>query len=366
VIVDDRRVLLDLLGEQWSGLCALTGIDPMPSTALLADLLGPLSATPLSHGPVSACDIADDRTPVEFSLAFNRDERPSLRILAEAQPDRPGLSPGLGSAEDFLRRQVGRPGFVLSRLRQVRDLFATDAPQGGFAMWQSLVFRAGREPEFKIYLNPEIHGVDRSAEVVGEAMARLGLSAAWQTIQAVSLRPGELGRADRLAFFALDLHDGPRTRIKVYVAHQDAETDDIVRAAGVAPGVNPEQAADFCAVAGGRPARFDGRPLMSSFTLASGHDRPVGYSVYVPIRSYVDDDAEARQRTMTLLDRHGFAGADLDSAIAAVARRPLDQGVGLLAHTSLRLGRPQPGLTVYLSAEAYHVSPPRTRRSLVG
>jgi DMATS type aromatic prenyltransferase len=361
----DGRPLLDLLGDQWAGLCAVTGIDPVPSTALLADLLGSAGAAPLSGGPASACDIADDHTPVEFSIAFNQGDRPALRILAEAQPARPGGAAGFGAAMEFLLRQTGRPGFVLSRLPVVRSIFATDAPPGGFAMWHSLVFRAGREPEFKIYLNPEIHGVDRSAEVVAEAVDRLGLSAAWQAVRTHGLRAGELGRADRLAFFALDLHDGPRARIKVYVAHQDAETADIVRAAQVADGVDAAQAADFCAVAGGRPGRFAGRPLLSSFTLTPGHDRPVGYSVYVPIRSYVDDDAEARQRTITLLDRHGFTGADLDPAIAAVARRPLDQGVGLLAHTSLRLGRPQPGLTVYLSAEAYRVSPPRPRRSLV-
>ena len=59
-----------------------------------------------------------------------------------------------------------------------------------------------------------------------------------------------------------------------------------------------------------------------------------------------------------LLSRYGFDhAADLDRAIAAVTRRPLHDGVGLIAHVSLRLGRPRPGLTVYLSAEAYGVAP---------
>jgi hypothetical protein len=367
----DTRSLLDLLTVQWTGLCALTGIDPVSSTALLSDLLGPAGAAALPDGPATASEIADDHTPVEFSLAFNHRDRPTLRILGEAR----GVN-DFGAAEAFLVRQAGRPGFAWSRLARVRDLFLPDTPgpdaqgpdargpdtpgpdpQGpdargsGFAMWHSLVFRPGKEPEFKIYLNPEAHGPRRAPAVVAEALKRLGVSTVLPT------RP-----ADRFVFFALDLHDGPRTRIKVYVAHPGATTGDILRAASAVDGVDPWQAAEFCADAAGRPERFTGRPLVSSFTLTPGQDRPVGYSVYVPIRSYVDDDAEARERIGRLLDRHGFAGADLDRALAAVARRPLDEGVGLLAHASLRLGRPQPGISVYLSAEAYQVSPPRVRQ----
>src|SRR5262249_52513475 len=97
-------------------------------------------------------------------------------------------------------------------------------------------------------------------------------------------------------------------------------------------------------------------------TLTEGIDKPVGYSLYVPIRSYVRDDDEARDRVMALLTRHGFDGSALDRAITAVTQRPLDAGVGLIAHVSLRLGRPRPGVTVYLSPGPHRVSPRPPRR----
>jgi hypothetical protein len=100
---------------------------------------------------------------------------------------------------------------------------------------------------------------------------------------------------------------------------------------------------------------------VGSYTFLGDIGRPAGYSAYVPIRSYVSDDEEARYRVVTLLDRYGFDSTELDRIIAALVNRPLHEGVGLIAHISLRLGPPRPGVTVYLSAEAYQVAPPRER-----
>jgi hypothetical protein len=167
-----------------------------------------------------------------------------------------------------------------------------------------------------------------------------------------------LARLDRLTFFALDLHDGPHARVKLYLSHHDATERDVARIAGIVEGIAPQEAAEFCVTATGGSAFRADRPLVSSYTFLSGRDRPVGFSVYVPIRSYVKDDEEARDRAVSLLNRYGFDSRQLDQMIAAVARRPLRDGAGLVAHVSLRLGLPRPGVTVYLSAEAYQTSPP--------
>jgi hypothetical protein len=198
--------------------------------------------------------------------------------------------------------------------------------------------------------------------VVDEAMNRLGLSTPYRAALQRAVRPGELGRADRLTFFALDLHDGSHARVKLYVSHHNALIRDVVRAASAVDGVDTDELAEFCIAAGGSTGVFTERPLVSSYTFLGETDRPAGYSLYVPIRSYVSDDEEARDRVAALLDRYGFASADLNRIIAALATRPLRDGVGLIAHVSLRLGPPRPGVTVYLSAEAYEVSPPRLRR----
>ncbi|GIM90371.1 tryptophan dimethylallyltransferase family protein [Paractinoplanes toevensis] len=351
--------VLEHLAGQLNPLCRVLDLDPTTPLDLLAGLLGPHGARSLADPPAWPSDIADDHSPVEFSIAFNHTEPPALRLLAEVPGVPPGIDTNTRAAYAFLADNAARFGLATERLDAVRDVFATTQPAGNFALWCSLVFRHGRDPEFKVYFNPEVAGVDRAPELVEEALGRLGLGDSYRTMLARSIRPGELGRRDRLAFFALDLHDGPQARVKLYVSHYDADAADAARAATVVDGVDPDEVAEFCLAAGGG-SRFGGRPLVGSYTLAGGADRPVGYSVYVPIRDYVDDDLQARERVAALLARHGFSTAPLHRSIAAVSRRPLAAGVGLIAHVSLRLGPPRPGVTVYLSAEAYEVAQPRS------
>ena len=74
------------------------------------------------------------------------------------------------------------------------------------------------------------------------------------------------------------------------------------------------------------------------------------------------DDQEARDRALAVLDHFGLDAARCDAAIAAVARRPLAAGRGLVSHISLRMGVPRPGVTVYLSTEIYGIKPVRDGR----
>src|SRR5262249_9283875 len=152
---------------------------------------------------------------------------------------------------------------------------------GGFALWFSLVFRSGRCPEFKVYFNPEVKGAARAPELVAEALRRLGLDTSYRTMLDHGVRPGELGRGDRLTFFALDLHDGPQARVKLYLTHHSADVQDVIRAAGAVDGVDVTALAEFCTTAGGGAGTFERRPLVGSYTLTEGADKPVGYSVYV-------------------------------------------------------------------------------------
>jgi DMATS type aromatic prenyltransferase len=325
------------------------------SADLIGDLLGPAGQRPIQAGPAWPSDVADDHTPVEFSLAFDHHGGSTLRVLAEAAVPDPATPADLSPALAFLRRQSSRHRLALSRLDRVRDLFTTHRPQGVFGMWHSLILRA--VPEFKVYLNPEIHGADQADPLVTEALGRLGATSAWRTVRTRALRPG----ADRLTFFALDLHNAETSRIKLYVSQHHADLADVARAAAVVDGVDPAEVTEFCRIAAGSAGPFDARPVISSYTFAAGEARPVGYSVYVPIRSYVTDDRQARDRTRVLLSRHGVDPDRLDPAIAAVAARPLEAGVGLIAHVSLRVGPPRPGVTVYLSSEAYQVRTPPPR-----
>ena len=349
----------DHLTGQLGRLCDVLEMNPAVPVDLLVGALGDHAERLLSKPPIWPSDVADDHSPVEFSIAYNDHEPPALRILAEVLSRVPGVRANMSAAYDFLEDQAPRFGLSMSRLHAVRDLFTTDEPQGLYALWCSLVFRSRRQPEFKVYLNPEIEGPERAPELVEEAFRRLRLGTSYDSMLEHAVRPGELGGLDRLTFFALDLHDEPQARVKLYLSHYDADPRDVARAAAVVDGVDPAEVAEFCRLAGGA-GRFDGRPLVGSYTFTGNADVPVGYSIYVPIRSYVGDDLEARERVLPLLDRYRFDVATFDRAIAAVTRRPLADGVGLIAHVSLRLGPPRPGLTVYLSAEAYDVCPPRS------
>lgn len=351
--------ILEHLNGQLARLCEAVGTNPATPVSLLRDLLGSNGSRPLSKPPAWPSNVADDHTPVEFSLAYNEGEPPSLRILGEALGTPPDALSNISAAYRFIDTQVDRFGLSTSRLESVRDLFATQHPHGEFALWFSLVFRSGRRPEFKVYFNPEVKGVQRAPDLVAEALDRLGLGKSYQAMLDRAVRPGELGRNDRLTFFALDLDDGPQSRVKLYLSHHHADVRDMVRAASMVDGVDASQVAEFCEAAGGAD-RFDGRPLVGSYTLIEGAEKPVGYSIYVPIRSYVDDDQQASDRVLALLARYGFDSAVFDRALKAVTQRSLRDGVGLIAHVSLRLGPPQPGVTIYLSSEAYEVRPPRS------
>lgn len=349
--------LLEHLSGQLARLCDVAGTDPATPKELLADLLGCHGSRPLSEPPVWQSNVADDHSPVEFSLAYGRGEPTTLRILGETVGSPPGVQTNIHAAYKFLDMYTGRLGLSTSRLDSVCDLFTTGHPQDSFALWFSMVFRRGVRPELKVYFNPEIKGVGSAPDLVAEALQRLGMATSYRAMLDHAVRPGELGRGDRLSFFALDLHDGPQARVKLYLSHYQAEVRDVVRAAGLVDGVDPVELTEFCVAAGGT-RHFGGRPLVGSYTLVAGADKPVGYSIYVPIRGYVNDDQEARDRVMALLSRYGFDCASFDRAIAAVTRRSLRDGVGLIAHVSLRLGPPRPGVTVYLSAEAYQVNRP--------
>jgi len=351
--------VLGHLGGQLGRLCDVLDMDQATPVDLLTGLLGVHGSRPLSDPPAWPSDIADDHSPVEFSVAYNDNEPPALRILAEVLGPAPGVRANMSATYNFLDSQSARFGLSTKRLDSVRDLFATEHPQGVFGLWCSLVFRSGRQPEFKVYLNAELEGPDRAPELVAAALQRLGLGRSYRKMLKHAVRPGELGNLDRLTFFALDLHDGPQARVKLYLTHHHADARDVARAAGMIDGVDRAEIAVFCALAGAT-GRFDGRPLVGSYTLTERAAKPVGYSIYVPIRSYVADDQEARARVLPLLDRYRFDRTAFDRAIDAVAGRPLADGVGLIAHVSLRMGPPRPGLTVYLSAEAYEVCPPRS------
>jgi hypothetical protein len=309
-------------------------------------------------------DISDDHTPVEFSIACDPGTAPTLRILGEALAPRPGRVANLDAALRLLDSLTGRFDVSRTQFDRVRDVFLDQEPLGLFSMWFSTVHRPAAAPEVKIYFDPNAQGTHKAPQLVAEGLRRLRFDGAYETLLAHGVRPGELGRADRFAFFAVDLHARSHARVKVYLSHHNAGTAEVVRAAGAVEGIDDIPIREFLEITDCR-GPLTRRPLVSSYTFLDGDtDRPSGYSLYLPIRDYVDNDEQARERMLAVLTRYGLDAAVVDRAVDSITDRRLCDGVGLIAHLSLRLARDRPpGVTVYLSSEAYQVTPPRSHGS---
>jgi hypothetical protein len=138
------------LGAQLRRLCAALRMDAENPISLLDELLGPHGARPLTQPPAWPSGVADDNSPIEFSVAYNETGPPALRILAEVLGAAPGVPDNLAATYEFLDRQTVRHGLHLGRLDAVRDLFEPAVPEAVFALWCSLVFRTGHPPDLNV------------------------------------------------------------------------------------------------------------------------------------------------------------------------------------------------------------------------
>ncbi|MFB4317597.1 tryptophan dimethylallyltransferase family protein [Actinomadura sp. 21ATH] len=332
----------------------VTGIEDMRA---LHELLGAAGSLPLGGQPASASFVSDDHTPAELSVSFPGGGVPSVRVLVEPGCVAPTLAESARVGRRAVERLAERWGCSTGPLRLVEDLFLPPAPRGRFALWCALELRCGGTPGIKVYLDPLARGPEGAAAAVGEALGRLGHGRAWPALlESAASRPG-----DELMFFSVDLGDWAAPRVKVYVAHRGISAEGAGHIARLACGGGRPGVARFCREAAGT-GMFDRRPLVSCFSF-TGRDaaRPTAHTVHVPVRDYVRDDREARDRAAALLLRRGVPAAPLDRALAAMTSRDLGGGVGLISYLSLvQADGAEPRLTVYLSPEAYRVRAPRT------
>lgn len=347
-----RRVSVAAGFSDPASVCRLPLLD-------LLCLLGPAARHPLAAGPPSPSFVCDDHSPVEFSLSFTAGSRPSLRVLVEPGCAAPTPTENGRLGMRALEALATRRDFSIDPVRRVQDLFLPAAMRGSFALWCAMDLREGRPSGIKVYVNPQAHGRERSAQVMEEALTRFGFGRAWPALRERAM-PRGCGRDDIL-FFAMDLGHWHTPRVKVYIAHHDFTAADVHGVSRLLPGDRAERVDVFCRSLGGDPERFAHRPLVSclSYT-ARDVEYPTGYTVHVPVRDYVRDDAVARDRAATVLVRHGMDAAAVDRTLTAMTSRRPSDGVGLITYVSLVQSTWQPPrVTVYFSPEAYGVRLPR-------
>jgi hypothetical protein len=179
-----------------------------------------------------------------------------------------------------------------------------------------------------------------------EGMARLGLArAGLDLLSSRCLRSDE----DELRYISLDLSRGPGARVKIYFAHHDATAAHLERVFSLSPSHRQGDVSEFCAQMVGRRRQFAAKPLTSCFSFVAGQDVPSAVTLHVPVAHYVRDDATVGQRFGAYLERQGVSAQPYSTALAALAKGPLDASSGLQSYASFR--REPSGLraTAYLS-----------------
>ncbi|WP_395571705.1 tryptophan dimethylallyltransferase family protein [Streptomyces sp. BK79] len=334
-------------------VAGLSATDTETYADVLTDSLGPVADRSLHLPPPARTFLSDDHTPVEFSLSFQPDAAPALRVLLEPGCGADSLVRNGRAGLETIRAMARRWHFSTGPLDAVEDLFLPVSPHGPLALWCALELGPGGVPKVKVYLNPAANGPERSAATVREALHRLGHRRAFAGLPEGSAYP----------FLALDLGDWEEPRAKVYVRHDNLTAAHAGRLSRMDPGPSASTIEGFFrTVAGIAPdgTGLSRRPGLSchSFTDAAAA-RPSGFTLHIPVRDYARHDGEALARATRVLRRYGMDASALTRALAALTDRRPEDGVGLIAYLALahQQGRP-PRVTAYLSSEAYAVRPP--------
>jgi DMATS type aromatic prenyltransferase len=291
--------------------------------------------------------IGDDHSPYEYSVQFARDSV-ELRLLFEAQAAVPGLRANQNAAELLNMRIAERFGVDFSRFAKLRDLFCPPDPHGPFSLWHAACFDATGQPDFKIYLNPQVHDGMSGQASIAEAVKRLDLAG---VVLPIVDRVVAMGGVPN--YFSVDLAARLGSRVKVYFSHANATFDDLERALALAPTNQRGDVTRFCHAILGRPTKLDRKPVCYCFSFAAGTNTPLAVTFHLPVAHYMKSDAEILNNVSPFMADEGLPVAEYERAVSALARRDLANSVGLQSYVSFRRERQGLKLTVYLSPELF-------------
>jgi DMATS type aromatic prenyltransferase len=318
-------------------------------------MTGPWGRWTIDAKPHWRSDACADGSPLEFSMAIDGGA-PELRFLVESLSTTRSLAGMQEAARALTRELEAAYGLATDRLRTVEDLFFPKDPKGLTAMMHAVILRPGRAPDFKIYLNPMAHGIDRAPEVLKEALARFGFARAWRSVEQFARRGFDY---DRIVYLSLDLLATSHARVKVYVRQYEATAAEIDEVMTVAPRHVTGQVESFCTDVSGHAGVFDKQALGTCLTYrAEDDERPTDATFYVPLWTYASNDEVTRLRIREALARRGLPTATYEAGLRAVARRPLEIANGIHTYCSMKLVDGRPRITVYWSPELYSSRPP--------
>ncbi|WP_234359974.1 tryptophan dimethylallyltransferase family protein [Streptomyces sp. DSM 15324] len=303
---DPVKTFGGFLEEKWRAVCRGLGTDPRQTETVLGDLrevLHPWGARPVGTHCEPPSFVSADGFPAELSVSWKAG-RPEVRVLFESLGS-DGTPLGCQEAgRELTRRLAASPGTDIARYLSIEDLFLTSDPERYRAtLWHSLAWRPGHRPHYKVYLNPQVNGLDRAYEVMAEAMHRLGLADAWRP---VAERGRELAKqGHELELMALDLDAGSTSRVKVYYRHLPMEMEELDAVAALAHRYEPERAARARSVIYGRDGGTVSNEPMTCLAFREGAPGPEEANLYLRLPDNARDDTEAAARVARLMDLEG-------------------------------------------------------------
>jgi DMATS type aromatic prenyltransferase len=344
-----------LLGElaivKLDRLCAALQRQELRGEAIrVLDLIGGgWGALPARALPHWQSDITDDGTPLEFSIACE-DDAMELRLLVEPQERSGTLHTNWQLGLDVNQRLSRERGVSLERFEKIAHLFAPSAAaRARFAIWHAAAINSDGA-RFKTYLNPQIHGSSSAPDVVQQALAALDTHQAWPILSGITEGLGEY------VYFSLDLTPAPTARIKVYKAYPLQQVEALARRLNEVNLIDPDDFRHWLSVLVGEGPELHERGIQVCYAFRSNGVRPE-ITLYVPVRNYCGNDAEALRRAQRFISPNSFGR--LNDALREMAGRPLEIGRGLLTYVALRAGAVRPRVTLYLSPELYAIGAPR-------
>ncbi|EDY48936.1 conserved hypothetical protein [Streptomyces clavuligerus] len=347
----------EISGGQLRRLAAGTGLAAQADLAVrvLHEMTTPWNTRAAADLPPS--DVSADGSPVEFAAGIGGCD-PSVQFAVEPMTADPGPDARARAARAVMARLAHRGWATAERWSAVADLFLCQEATGPHLAMYGAEFSGAGLAGCKVWFYPGCTGGDRAPALVREALGRVRLPGAWAAV--VRHARGDFSGC-RPILFSLDLSDRPTARTKIYFRHYGVRPDDL-SALLADHGFDAGETSAFCRLATGGGTAFSRQPPVTCLSFTAPGGRPDAATLYVPLWVSAPDDATVQRRTHRVLSRLGVSPVLYDRCLAAVARRPLADALGLHNYLALRSGPVRHRVKCYWSPELRHTDPlPRYR-----
>lgn len=299
----------------------------------------------IGYTPARPSYVAGDGFPAEMSVNWSG-RHPELRILFDSLGD---------DRAPFPPAVTGITG-TADRLEGIHEIFGPRAGRPSPApLWHSFAWRPPSHVVHKTYfgLYAWPHSLRYSA--VDEAMARLGMTDAWNDARD---RVENADGTREIEFFAVDLIDEAAARVKIYYRNHGADIAEMNRIAGTALHHDTEDAlVAYRTLAGDRTDA--GEAALSCLAFRPGRNRATESTTYLRLADLTAGDQEAVDRTSTLLRSENVDPGRFRALATALAPGPLEDCRGTLELVSYRAAGRSGDVTTYFRFPVYEQPAPR-------